>query len=281
MKTSTYKAVFELLISSNKYLSETKKLLKTKVYEDTMKLDQHLLDLLLSNQLITETFFTKTKNALVFNQNKFAKFIDSKEFLEDSYTSYANKIGLTSGDEFISRSSGVVLDFPFKDCYLGGGSTKDDQKRQEIFFNELIANDEVRQMLSPKVLGSAKKYSKNGIEEINQFSENDNLIIKGNNLIALASLLKRYEGKVKCIYIDPPYNTGNDSFNYNDKFNHSSWLVFMKNRLELAKRLLRDDGVIFVQCDDNEQAYLKVLMDEIFEKNNHYGTMIQIKKSTQ
>ncbi len=136
-------------------------------------------------------------------------------------------------------------------------------------------------MLSPKVLGSAKKYSKNGIEEINQFSENDNLIIKGNNLIALASLLKRYEGKVKCIYIDPPYNTGNDSFNYNDKFNHSSWLVFMKNRLELAKRLLRDDGVIFVQCDDNEQAYLKVLMDEIFEKNNHYGTMIQIKKSTQ
>nr|WP_318031083.1 hypothetical protein [Mycoplasmopsis bovis] len=101
------------------------------------------------------------------------------------------------------RSSGVVLDFPFKDCYLGGGSTKDDQKRQEIFFNELIANDEVRQMLSPKVLGSAKKYSKNGIEEINQFSENDNLIIKGNNLIALASLLKRYEGKVKCIYIGP------------------------------------------------------------------------------
>lgn len=134
-------------------------------------------------------------------------------------------------------------------------------------------------MLSPKVLGSAKKYTKNGIEEINQFDENDNLIIKGNNLTALASLLKRYEGKVKCIYIDPPYNTGNDSFNYNDKFNHSSWLVFMKNRLELAKRLLRDDGVIFVQCDDNEQAYLKVLMDEIFEKNNHYGTMIQLKKA--
>ncbi|WP_433962727.1 DNA methyltransferase [Mycoplasmopsis bovis] len=102
-------------------------------------------------------------------------------------------------------------------------------------------------MLSPKVLGSAKKYTKNGIEEINQFDENDNLIIKGNNLTALASLLKRYEGKVKCIYIDPPYNTGNDSFNYNDKFNHSSWLVFMKNRLELAKRLLRDDGVIFLR----------------------------------
>ena len=94
------------------------------------------------------------------------------------------------------------------------------------------------------------------------------MIIKGNNLIALASLLKRYEGKVKCIYIDPPYNTGNDSFGYNDRFNHSTWLVFMKNRLELAKKLLSDDGVITVQCDDREQAYLKVLMDEIFGREN-------------
>lgn len=89
-------------------------------------------------------------------------------------------------------------------------------------------------------------------------------------------------GKVKLIYIDPPYNTGNDSFNYNDNFNHSTWLCFMKNRLEIARDFLRDDGVIFVQCDDNEQAYLKVLMDEIFgienfvtsfvwEKTQHFG----------
>nr|WP_307926150.1 site-specific DNA-methyltransferase [Mycoplasmopsis bovis] len=129
-------------------------------------------------------------------------------------------------------------------------------------------------MLSPKVLGSAIKYSKNGIEEINQFDENDNLIIKGNNLIALASLLKRYEGKVKCIYIDPPYNTGNDSFNYNDKFNHSSWLVFMKNRLELAKRLLRDDGVIWVSLDDNQAHYCKIIMDEIFGSSNFVNDVI-------
>lgn len=105
-----------------------------------------------------------------------------------------------------------------------------------------------------------------GVKPCKTFSENDNLIIKGNNLLALASLLKRYEGKVKCIYIDPPYNTGNDSFNYNDNFNHSTWLTFMKNRLELARKLLRDDGSIYVQCDDNESAYLKVLMDEIFRK---------------
>lgn len=95
-----------------------------------------------------------------------------------------------------------------------------------------------------------------------------NLLIKGNNLVALHSLAERLAGKVKLIYIDPPYNTGNDGFSYFDRFNHASWLTFMKNRLEAARELLRDDGVIFVQCDDNEQAYLKVLMDEIFEREN-------------
>ena len=100
-----------------------------------------------------------------------------------------------------------------------------------------------------------------------------NLLIKGNNLIALHTLKEYFrhapqQDKVKLIYIDPPYNTGNDSFNYNDRFNHSTWLTFMKNRLEIARELLRDDGAIFVQCDDNEQAYLKVLMDEIFGREN-------------
>ena len=109
-----------------------------------------------------------------------------------------------------------------------------------------IANDEINRMLSPKVFTNAKKYTKDGVEENITFDDNDNLIIKGNNLIALASILKRYEGEVKCIYIDPPYNTGSDSFNYNDSFNHSTWLTFMKNRLELARKLLNDRGLIFV-----------------------------------
>ena len=97
-----------------------------------------------------------------------------------------------------------------------------------------------------------------------------NLLIKGNNLLALHTLKSRKDiyGQVKLIYIDPPYNTGNDSFNYNDRFNHSAWLVFMKNRLEIAREFLREDGVIFIQCDDNEQAYLKVLCDEIFGREN-------------
>ncbi|GAA8475990.1 hypothetical protein HpBT252_10780 [Helicobacter pylori] len=97
-------------------------------------------------------------------------------------------------------------------------------------------------------------------------------------MIALHSLKKKFAKQVKCIYIDPPYNTGNDSFNYNDNFNHSSWLVFMKNRLEVAREFLSDDGVIFVQCDDNEQAYLKVLMDEIFLRENFVSCITHIVK---
>ncbi len=110
-----------------------------------------------------------------------------------------------------------------------------------------------------------------------------NLLIKGNNLIALHTLKEYFrhapqQDKVKLIYIDPPYNTGNDSFNYNDRFNHSTWLTFMKNRLEIAREFLRDDGVIFVQCDDNEQAYLKVLMDEIFGRENFESCITHIVK---
>ena len=87
---------------------------------------------------------------------------------------------------------------------------------------------------------------------------------KGNNLLALHSLKKEFAGKVKLIYIDPPYNTGYDGFGYNDSFNHSTWLTFMKNRLEIAKGLLKKEGVMFIHCDNNEQAYLKVLLDDVF-----------------
>ena len=80
------------------------------------------------------------------------------------------------------------------------------------------------------------------------------------------------------IYIDPPYNTGNDGFNYNDSFTHSAWLTFMKNRLEIAHQLLRVDGIIFISCDDRENAYLKVLMDNIFGRENFITNLIWRKK---
>lgn len=116
------------------------------------------------------------------------------------------------------------------------------------------------------------------IEDSVDWDTTENLYIEGDNLDVLKLLQRAYLGKVKMIYIDPPYNTGNDGFKYNDNFNHSSWLVFMKNRLEIAKELLSDDGVIFVSIDDNEQAYLKVLMDEIFGRENFISNVIWEKK---
>ena len=108
----------------------------------------------------------------------------------------------------------------------------------------------------------------------NALKDKVNLLIKGNNLLALHSLKKLYANQVKLIYIDPPYNTGNDSFNYNDRFNHSTWLTFMKNRLEIAREFLRDDGSIYINIDYNEVHYLKVLMDEIFGRDNFITQII-------
>lgn len=273
-----FEVVQEVLLSADKYQSEDNNLLKAKVYSDIMMMDEELLSLLLNNERIKGEFFTKVKNTLIFDKQKFAWLIESKEFLPDSYTRYSNKIGLTSNGNFISQKNDVVLDFPYKDCYLQGGQDKEDQKRDEIFYHETIASDEVTRMLAPKVFTNAKRYTKEGIEQNIEFKDDDNLIIKGNNLIALSSLLKRYEGKVKLIYIDPPYNTGNDSFGYNDSFNHSTWLTFMKNRLDLAKKLLADDGSIYVQIDNNEVHYLKVLMDDVFGESNFQREIIWVLK---
>ncbi|BBU47600.1 site-specific DNA-methyltransferase [Mycoplasmopsis felis] len=236
MNKNIFQTTKEILMNNPKYISEDNKLLKAKVYSDVMTMNKDLLSLLLSNNDIKQRFFIEINGTLIFDKQKFAWFIDSKEFLPNSYTRYTNKIGLTHNGEFLSKTNDVVLDFPYKDCLLEGGQSKDDQKRDEIFYNEIIASDEINQMLAPKVLSNAKRYTKDGVQENISFDENDNLIIKGNNLIALASLLKRYEGKVKCIYIDPPYYFNStreeDTFLYNSNFKLSTWLNFMKNRLD-------------------------------------------------
>ncbi len=263
-----YDIILEVLSKNEKYLSEDNQLLKAKVYTDVMMMDKELLVLLINDESIKKEFFSDVAGTLVFDKQKFAWLIDSKEFLPDSYTRYSNKIGLTSNGSFISQKNDVVLDFPYKDCYLQGGQDKEDQKRDEIFYHEIIASDQISRMLEPKVFTNARRYTKEGVENGIEITEEDNLIIKGNNLITLSSLLKRYKGKIKCIYIDPPYNTGTDTFGYNDNFNRSAWLVFMKNRLELAKELLTDDGAIYVQLDYHQVHYGKVLMDEIFGEDN-------------
>lgn len=265
----------ELLKKDERYYTSEGELLKNAVYEDAMKMDPSLIKLLLSDETCKSRFFTKVDDVLVFDKVGFGWVINNREFLPDSYTRYKNKIGLTDGnDDFISASNNVVLSFPYKDCVLEGGQTKEDQKKDEIFYNETLAPEEVDRLLDPKVLTGAKRYTKDGIEENIAFDAKDNLIIKGNNLLAISSLLKKYEGQVKLIYIDPPYNTGSDTFGYNDKFNRSAWLTFMKNRLEIAKRLLSPDGAIYVQLDYHQVHYAKVLMDEVFGEENFQREII-------
>ena len=269
------------ILEQNENFAKDGEVFKNKVVEAALKLEPSLISILLKDDRAKSTFFQEIESIMVFDKIKFQKFISNKEFLPNSFTEFKNKIGLTANREYLTEAKEVVLDFPYKDCILEGGQTKENQKRQEIFWNETLAPDEIDRLFEPKVLTNWKRYDKDGEHEVNSISLDDNLIVKGNNLIALHSLKKVYKGKVKLIYIDPPYNTGNDSFQYNDSFNHSTWLTFMKNRLEVAKKLLSDDGLIFVQCDDNEQAYLKVLMDAIFKRENFIATILYRRRKSQ
>ena len=269
----------KVLSFDERFVGEANQIIKTKVSDAARTNDEKLLKALLNNDLLKEAFFTKVDDIYVFDKNKFVWVLESKEFLPDSFTMYKNKIGLVdSNNNLFSQKQDVSLVWPYKDCVLEGGQNKEEQKRDEIFYNETLAPDQVNRLLAPKVLGSAKRYTNDGIEENIEFKEDDNLIIKGNNLLALSSLLERYEGKVKLIYIDPPYNTGSDSFGYNDYFNHSTWLTFMKNRLELSYRLLSDNGCIWINIDDDEAHYLKILCDEIYGRDNFVANIIWKKK---
>lgn len=253
---------------------------KNKLAELARRYDPELLNVLMCDEKVASHFFSTLQTGIqIFKKDVFLQFLNNKEFLPDSFTAYKTKIGLaTDNGKYLSENKNVVLNFPYKDCILEGGQTKDDVKRQEIFFNETLAPTEINRLLDDKVLTNFKRYDIEGKHEVEELSDRDNLIIKGNNLIALHSLKKRFAGKVKLIYIDPPYNTGSDSFKYNDKYKHSTWLTFMKNRLTVARDLLQYEGVIFVQCDDNEQAYLKVLMDEIFGQDNFISTIVDVVK---
>ncbi|MDV4191445.1 site-specific DNA-methyltransferase [Lactococcus lactis subsp. lactis] len=248
------------------------------VIEDLKNYDAILISALLKNQKVKENYSVKAGNVVIFKIQEFIDILRYKDYWADSYTKYSNTIGLASEGKYIQYNTDIVLDFPYKDCVLEGGMTKEDTGKEEVFYNEVIARDEIDTLLAPKALVNVKKYDVNGEHKVETFSEEDNLIIKGNNLLALHSLKERFAGKVKCIYIDPPYNTGGDSFKYNDRFNHSTWLTFMKNRLEVAKELLSDDGSIWLNIDDDESHYLKVLCDELFGREKFIGNIIWEKK---
>lgn len=247
---------------------------KNKIVELALRLDPGLIKLLLASPALKKSFFADIESVLVFDKVKFQKFVSNKAFLPDSFTSFKNRIGLSVGDEYITQDNETVLSWPYKECVLEGNQAKNNESRKEIFWNEVLAADEIDRLFEPKVLFNFKRYDASGAKEIDTCSIRDNFIIKGNNLLVLHTLKQVYRERVKLIYIDPPYNTENDSFRYNDTFNHSTWLTFMKNRLEVAKTLLSHDGLLWISISDKEAHYLKVLCDEIFDRDNFVADVI-------
>lgn len=274
-----YHELEALLRNDSKYCMDDGTLIKTKIVEDALNLQPDLLKYILSSTDLKNLFFREVAGIQVFDKVKFQHFILNKSFLPDSYTAYKNKIGLTDQEgRFISESREVVLAWPYKDCMLEGGQTKEDAKRNEIFWNETLAPDEINRLTEPKALAGFKRYDKDGEHELKHLAPTDNLLIKGNNLLALYSLKERFPGKVKMIYIDPPYyfakNKAGDSFCYNSNFKLSTWLVFMRDRLRVANELLSNDGVLLCHIKEDGVHWLKVLMEEIFGTDNFVETFI-------
>ncbi|MHB8282780.1 MAG: DNA methyltransferase [bacterium] len=276
-KTKLYK-IFE---EDMRLWDKDKKELNETLLKDLIdKLDVKLIELLLNNKETEEKFFIKVKDVFVLKQNELKFFIDENK-LDNSYTQYAQNIGLKVGNKLLTERDEVVLEWPFKDCILEGGMTKEDQKRNEIFFNEILAKDEIDRLLDPKALVNWKRHTSKGEEKVKELKRDkdgtirENLVIKGNNLFALHSLKEQFAGKVKLIYIDPPYNpeSAANTFTYNNNFNHSTWLTFMKNRLLAAKQMLDSDGFFVVAIDHNELFYLGILCDEIFKRENRVGVI--------
>ena len=264
----------DLLQAEQKFLSDGS-ILKNAVIEAALNMDPRLLELLLQSNSIKAHFFTAVAGTLVFDKVRFQDFVSNKAFLPDSYTAFKNRIGLTHGSRnaFVSQSRDVVLTWPYKDCVLEGGMTKEDKARSEVFWNTTLAPDDITRLFEPKVLTGWERWDADAVAQgkakpVGQVSADDNLLIKGNNLLALHSLSVRYAGKVKLIYIDPPFNTNSDSFKYNDRFNRASWLTFMKNRLEVANNLLHRTGTMMVHIDEKEMAHLRVLCDEVLGREN-------------
>lgn len=302
-ETNALKSKVEKLLSEIPDFTDENKNLKINVIKDYADNGNvKLLEPLLKNPQTKKAFFLPVLDCFVFNTAKFKEFLEYSSAC-NSYSKYlGEKIGLYMGDSSLLDRNEVVLNFPFKDCVLEGGQRKEDgldtyyeyddkkseytekqSKRREVFYNEVLAQDEIDSLFSPKAFCNTKRYEKGKSEKCTKLNRDaelnkkrglaedtitDNLIIKGNNLLALHSLKKEFAGKVKLIYIDPPYNTRNptaDTFIYNNNFKDSTWLTFMRNRLEIGKKLLSKDGCLIIAIDENEHSYLGVLLHELFD----------------
>lgn len=201
----------ELLKENSNFVNETGELRREHIKNKAWDFDRELVNLLLSDETIASHFFDEvSEGRFIFNNKKFIEYFDSMNLLAKSHTRFKNKIRLTIDEKYLRERGEVSLAFPYKDCVLEGGQTKEDDTRDEVFFNELIAKDEISRMFDPKVLTNWKRHTTTGEKEVTEIKRDDkgvireNLIIKGNNLIALHTLKQQFRKKVKLVYVLPP-----------------------------------------------------------------------------
>lgn len=284
-ETAIQRALREVVESfAEQYVAEGL-LKKDAIIVDLDNYKPELVEKILTNAILNEAFTEDIAGVTILKINDIIQMLEVDEYWSNSYTRYTNKIGLSMNNRYLDEVTDVVLDFPYKDTILKAGMSKEDVSKEdatESFLNEIVAREEIDVLLDEKIFKNAKKYDKNGSSPVSEIKATDNLIIKGNNLLALHSLKKRFAGKIKSIIIDPPYyfkkTKSSDAFNYNSNFKLSTWLVFMKNRLDVAKEMLSDEGLCIIIIGEEGYAQLKLLADNIFGGDKYIG-MISWRKS--
>lgn len=287
-ETAIQQALREVVESFDEQYVAEGLLKKDAIITDLDNYRPELVEKILTNTILNEAFTEDIAGATILKINDIIQMLEVDEYWSNSYTRYTNKIGLAADNRYLDETTDVVLNFPYKDGILKAGMTKDDVSREdaeESFLNEIVAREEIDVLLDKKILKNAKKYDKNGSSPVSEIKDTNNLIIKGNNLLALHSLKKRFSGKIKSIIVDPPYyfkkTKSSDAFNYNSNFKLSTWLVFMKNRLDVAKELLSDEGLCIIIVGEEGCAQLKLLADNIFEEDKYIGTISWRKSDNQ
>lgn len=261
---------------------------RSKLTDDLRNYDETLLSKLFEVDFIKQHFIKEVAGQKLFQIEQLEEAVLYNDYWDTSYTKYENRVGLASKRKFLQDSQDVVLDFPFKDGVLTASMTKEDNEDgyDDAFLNEVIEKDEIDRLFDKKVFVNVKRYGDNQTTQqstsvdngiVSFDKEKDNLIIKGNNLLVLHTIENEFRGKVKLIYIDVPYffkkRIAEDSFKYNSNFRLSSWLVFLKNRLEIAQSLLAENGSIWINISEDGMHYLKVMADSIFGKDKFVGTI--------
>ena len=287
-ETAIQQALREVVESFDEQYVAEGLLKKGAIITDLDNYKPELVEKILTNAILNEAFTEDIAGATILKINDIIQMLEVDEYWSNSYTRYTNKIGLATNNHYLDETIDVVLNFPYKDGILKAGMTKDDVSREdaeESFLNEIVAREEIDVLLDEKIFKNANKYDKNGSSPVSEIKDTDNLIIKGNNLLALHSLKKRFSGKIKSIIIDPPYyfkkTKSSDAFNYNSNFKLSTWLVFMKNRLDVATELLSDEGLCIIIVGEEGYAQLKLLADNIFGEDKYIGTISWRKSDNQ